>query len=279
LYRPGIDKVLYTHRGFVRWMVEATALASLTTFLPVFCVRTMWEPEPSVQTIAFTAMFLVVICTNLRLALEVHSWNLLQHVGIWGSLIAIELSSLCFSYVSYEDDWPRAYDWSGFYALVPAIYPEPSYWLAIGLTVVLVCLPRLFGKSLDVFNASYLLKVFAKPLQLCGSCLRRGKASTAGAGMEASMGETSARQRRLERKSRLIGSTTADAELGGQQMAALGTPQVAGVRAAPYSLASAHADSSRVSSSRTSVFSNNDMSSTHVCSSSSRFPVELSSAT
>ena len=53
----------------------------------------------------------MVVCTNLRLALELHSWGKIEHLGMWGSIILIETSLLTFSYASYSDAWPTTYDW------------------------------------------------------------------------------------------------------------------------------------------------------------------------
>ena len=124
LYEPGLRKSLYTNKGFVRWMVEATILAAAATYLPILCVRTMQGGDPSVDELSFTTMFLVVLCTNLRPVLEVHSWGALQHLGLWGSLVVLEISCLIFSYSFYSDAWPRTYDWNGFRGLVPLFYEE-----------------------------------------------------------------------------------------------------------------------------------------------------------
>jgi len=124
LYAPGIRNLLYTHKGFIRWMSEAVLLAALTTYLPIATIRS--TQHISVDELSLTSMFLVVLCANLRLVLEVHSWGFIQHLGLWGTLIIFECSILYFSYYFYSDAWPRAYDWNGFYGLVPNVYGEVS---------------------------------------------------------------------------------------------------------------------------------------------------------
>lgn len=167
LYKPGLTKVLYTHHGFIRWMAEATALAAIVTYLPAFTLRVMREPDPTVDSLSFTTMFLVVICTNLRLVHEVHSWGILAHLALWGSLVAIELSCLVFSYVVYQAAWPLTYSWRGFYMITDVLYTSASWWLCMVLTIALVMLPRLIGKSLDTVDAAHVLD----PVEHACNCL------------------------------------------------------------------------------------------------------------
>ena len=50
-------------------------------------------------TISMTAMTLVCLGVNLRLAIEIHSWTKFEYAFMWFSIFAIELACLLFSYV------------------------------------------------------------------------------------------------------------------------------------------------------------------------------------
>ena len=78
-------------------MFEATVLAILVVFVPLGAIRAP-EGDPSVDAYSFVSMTLVCFCTNLRLAVELHSWSALEHIGMWGSILVIEFSMIVFSY-------------------------------------------------------------------------------------------------------------------------------------------------------------------------------------
>ena len=163
LYTEGIMRLHYTHRGFVGWMFEACFLAGVTIYVPALALGypgwSLSSPEngdPGVDSISLTAMSLVCICVNLRLAIELHSWHVLEHTFMWGSIIAIEFFCLLFSYVRYPaETWPVSYSWNSLNSVVAHVWDAFPYWLVTVLVVVLVLAPRTLGKAWD--------KLFADP--------------------------------------------------------------------------------------------------------------------
>ena len=89
LYTPGIHGTSYTHRAFVHWMLEAVYLAFLAIYLPALALGypgdaagehgwSLSSPrngDPGISTVSMTAMTLVCLGVNLRLAIEIHSWT------------------------------------------------------------------------------------------------------------------------------------------------------------------------------------------------------------
>jgi len=148
-------RVHYSHRGFVGWMLEACFLAAVTIYVPAFALGypgwSLSSPEngdPGVDSISLTAMSLVCICVNLRLAIELHSWHVLEHTFMWGSIIAIEFFCIVFSYVRYPvETWPVSYSWNSLNSVVAHVWDAFPYWLVSVLVVVLVLAPRTLGKA------------------------------------------------------------------------------------------------------------------------------------
>lgn len=106
LYTPGLLRIYYTHFGFLLWMLEAIWLALLAVFVPALSLGypgcSLAAPrsgDPDVATISLSSMVLVCVGVNLRLAIEMHSWHFLEHLFLWGSILAIEIAALVFSFV------------------------------------------------------------------------------------------------------------------------------------------------------------------------------------
>ena len=169
LYSAGINRTLFTRTGFMRWVLEATVLALHVTFVPALglglpglSLASPQDGDPSVDALSFNSMALICVCTNLRLALELHSWGALELAAMWGSLIALELSLLLWSYATYSDSLPATYDWSGLYDMVPAMYSTAAYWLVVLLVLSLTLLPRIAGKGYTLFELGRLVSAVAQ---------------------------------------------------------------------------------------------------------------------
>ena len=68
--------------------------------------------DPDVATISMSAMTLVCLGVNLRLAIEVHSWTCLEVFIMVATLISIELAGLLFSFAWYPSSLAVSYDWN-----------------------------------------------------------------------------------------------------------------------------------------------------------------------
>ena len=89
LYKAGIDRIYYTHAGFIRWIIEAIWLAAIAAYLPLIVTP---PSEADFYTLSITAMCIVVAGANLRLALETHSWGPFQHAALWVHLVFLEIT-------------------------------------------------------------------------------------------------------------------------------------------------------------------------------------------
>ena len=148
LYTPGIRRTAYTHRSFATWMLEAIYLAMLSIYLPALALGYPGGPpaagadpapgwslssppngDPGISTISMTAMTLVCLGVNLRLAIEIHSWSGIEHLVMWGSLGLIELACLLFSFVWYPThDLPSSYGWNELHGIVFYVWEDFAYW-------------------------------------------------------------------------------------------------------------------------------------------------------
>jgi len=140
-------------------MVEAVWLAILAVYLPALALGSPgWSlASPSngdvgIQTISLTAMSVVCVGVNLRLAVEMHSWHVLEHLFMWGSIFAIEIFCLIVSYTVYPASLPTSFDWSQLYAVVSHTWSLPAYWLACVLALFLALVPRTIGKAYDTLH-------------------------------------------------------------------------------------------------------------------------------
>ena len=110
LYTEGLRRRFYTHTRFAKWMVEATLLAALVAYLPLWFRLEHHRSDADYVALSFTAMVLVCFCTNLRLAAELHSWGFLEWFSMGSMLTNIELCALLWSYVSAEG-MPSSLSW------------------------------------------------------------------------------------------------------------------------------------------------------------------------
>lgn len=140
LYTTGIKRVYYTHHGFVRWMAEALFTAFLCTYVPALALGypgwSLSAPDngdPAVGVISLTAMLLVCIVINLRLAMEVHSWHALDLFFFVASIVSIEGSCLVFSYVWYQSTWVgfASFGWNSLHAVVKRVWDEAANWFVV----------------------------------------------------------------------------------------------------------------------------------------------------
>ena len=149
LYQPGLQRSIYTHRGFARWMLEGTALAVLAAFVPMLALGTssLSAPhlgDPGFHQLSFFSMCITCFVTNMRLALEVYSWTFMEHIAIWGTLIVFEISCILFSFVTPGGAW-ETFNWTAWgplYFMLVKVYAQPAFWLGTVLATTLALFPR-----------------------------------------------------------------------------------------------------------------------------------------
>ena len=155
-YTPGVLRIYYTHTGFVLWMLEAIWTAMLCIFVPALAfgypglsLASPLNGDVGLATISMAAMVLVCINVNLRLAIEMHSWHFLEHLFMWGSIIAIEILAFVFSFVSYPKKAPTSLSWDDLKGTIQNTWNTPAYYLASALAILLALAPRIIGMAND----------------------------------------------------------------------------------------------------------------------------------
>jgi phospholipid-translocating P-type ATPase (flippase) len=102
LYRAGVRQSIYTHGYFWSWVLEALVVGFLIYHASVEVFRAQFHralSSPSVLSLGIICQTTIVTVCNLRLALEVHSWKLID-VGVFAlSLFGWVASMLVFSTV------------------------------------------------------------------------------------------------------------------------------------------------------------------------------------
>lgn len=75
---------------------------------------------------------------NLRLALEAHSWSILESLGYFLSLLALELSFLAMANVYPTGFWAEFpwTNWGSFHGTHNVIFTQPAFWLVLLLAIV-----------------------------------------------------------------------------------------------------------------------------------------------
>jgi len=155
LYTAGIHRVYYTHTSFWRWMLEATYTALVAAYAPIACLGApglslaTFRGDEEYHALAYTSMTLVVLCTNFRLALELHSWGLREHTVMWMTCpVFLELSLLVYSQAPFFfPSGLASFSWRSFHLLMPQLCAQPAWWLCVVLGVMLVIGPRFVAKA------------------------------------------------------------------------------------------------------------------------------------
>jgi magnesium-transporting ATPase (P-type) len=107
LYRKGVRQEVYTHGLFWSWICEALFVSGLL----YYASRQTFGDAPfkrglgaiSVQSLGIICQSTIVTICTLRLALEVHAWQLLSALVFVGSLLAWAVSMLFFTSVRSRD--------------------------------------------------------------------------------------------------------------------------------------------------------------------------------
>ena len=102
LYAGTMHRIYYTHKGFLRWVVEAFFLAFITTFVPAAVLGSDLAPgdgDHGLDALGFTGMFILTLGVNGRLFLEVHNATYLEAVSYFLMIFFLFFLAYVFSTV------------------------------------------------------------------------------------------------------------------------------------------------------------------------------------
>jgi len=159
LYVPCTQRAYLKDSLFLRWMIEAIYLGLIITFVPIAAFGWMGvsmssERSPADRAaLSLTSMVVVTICVNLRLAVEVTSWTILELIAYVLTLLALVLTCVMFSYW-YPVPLPGLpqSEWSEFYDVLPIMYGQFAFWAAVLLAMFLTLLPKFILDGLNPPN-------------------------------------------------------------------------------------------------------------------------------
>ena len=98
------------------------------------------------QVVSFASVYALVIGINLRLAMEVHSWSIVEVAGYCITLLVLFLTSLLFSYTLSPPFLPPAGRWDAYNGMLERTFGQGTFWLGLVMVLVLLLLPRFLTK-------------------------------------------------------------------------------------------------------------------------------------
>jgi len=107
-----------------------------------------------IAVLGFTSMTILAVAVNLRLVLEIHNGTLLELVAYILMFLALLVSMILFSF-TYPLAGPVSctglpqLDWCSNYMLMSDLWSQPSYWLTVIISVLIVLTPRFTKKALN----------------------------------------------------------------------------------------------------------------------------------
>lgn len=136
LYRDTQNSDFFNHRVFWRWIAFSLVHSVVLFWGPMLAFNggTAWPSGRTSDYLALgnTVYTCVMITVCLKAWLELHSWNLLTHLAIFGS-IGVWLLFLCV----YSYFWPLGHvlapDMTG---MIVMVVSTPAFWLCIVLAPV-----------------------------------------------------------------------------------------------------------------------------------------------
>jgi len=172
LYAGGIRRIYYTHSGFTGWMLEALLIGVVGAFIPMTTLGG-WDGslaatpdgDGSFDVLSFAAMYVLVMGVNLRLAMEVHSWSILEAVGYGLTLVVLLLTCLLFSFTQAPDSLPTAGKWTEYEGVMQKTWSMPAFWLGTLLALLVVMLPRFVSKARHALMAPSAAKAVKKQIR------------------------------------------------------------------------------------------------------------------
>ena len=148
LYARSMLRVYYTNRGFVNWLAEGCLTGMLSAYVPAILLSNADGTGRSRSAVSLATMWLVCIVCNFRLMMENHSWTILEKFGVTAMLLVLVVTTIAFSYLPFSPE--GSFSWYDLYGTVAELFPEPSFWFCIMLTVVLALGPRMIVKARNI---------------------------------------------------------------------------------------------------------------------------------
>ena len=163
IYAAALKSPYYTHRKFWLWQLEALYFSAVALGLPCLALKYGGDGDgadgatPGPFAIGLAAQNVVICAVTLRLVAEIHSFTILEHVAVWGSLAFWWANVAVFTHVPRLAD-TSYFGWGAWNDLQPFLL-EPLSVLATALGVVAVLAPRALGKLHNLQQDSVLKKI------------------------------------------------------------------------------------------------------------------------
>ncbi|KAJ8773950.1 hypothetical protein K2173_009381 [Erythroxylum novogranatense] len=141
LYQQGPKNLFFDWYRILGWMGNGLYSSLVIFFLSIvilFDQAFRAEGQTADMAAVGTTMFSCIICTvNCQIALTMSHFTWIQHLFVWGSIVAWYAFLLLYGMVS------PIYSGNAYQILVEALGPAPIYWFAIILVTVACNLPYL----------------------------------------------------------------------------------------------------------------------------------------
>ena len=131
----GIKQIYYSHQKFAIYFAESIWHSLVCFFIPVWFY---WEAvNPSGYVISMvhlgTVMAVSAIMTvNLSVALDLHAWNYITHIGVWLSEFSILIYILFYSFIPNTPILGMTGD----------LFPDLNFWCTIIFCILISLAPR-----------------------------------------------------------------------------------------------------------------------------------------
>uniref|UniRef100_A0A7S0LK09 P-type ATPase C-terminal domain-containing protein n=1 Tax=Coccolithus braarudii TaxID=221442 RepID=A0A7S0LK09_9EUKA len=150
-YTSGIKRAHLTSAAFNRIIVEGFYVGLVLAYMPGACLgwgngMSLWtsKGDPAWSDLSFTAYNALVVILNLRLALEVHSWTVLEAAAWLLMLAALVLTNLMFSYwIPVPFPSMTQSQWADFSDSIAITHAQLAWWLCFVMVILLGILPGL----------------------------------------------------------------------------------------------------------------------------------------
>ena len=172
IYAAALKSPYYTHVKFWLWQLEALYFSAVALGLPCLALKYGGDGDgadgatPGPFAIGLAAQNVVICAVTLRLVAEIHSFTILEHVAVWGSLAFWWANVAVFTHVPRLAD-TSYFGWGAWNDLQPFLL-EPLSVLATALGVVAVLAPRALGKLHNLQQDSVLKKIIRSEEELRG---------------------------------------------------------------------------------------------------------------
>eukprot|EP00899_Mesostigma_viride_P002357 jgi/Mesvir1/12121/Mv00382-RA.2 len=130
--------------SFLLWALRALYQAVVIFYMTLWLASDSISDLHSLSLVAFTAC---IIVQTLTVATETHSFTLLQHAGIWGTLALFFGLNLFVSTLV----------WGGMYYIMARLLVSPAYWLTVIAVSVAALLPPLLARCMRQLYAPTLV--------------------------------------------------------------------------------------------------------------------------